>query len=394
VERGLWIYPWDLAYEGIEQTLDKVQRLGFDALYLAVAYHSGRLLLPHNPSRKLHFLEGASLYFRPDPRPWAGAAITPHVSDLADERIVERTLASARSRGLRVGAWVVCLHNSRLGAGFPQLTVKNAFADSLRYSLCPSNPEVAVYVSRVLASVASVTPPFDVVQLESPNFLGITHGYHHELAGVVLDPATEFLLGVCFCESCREKALGEGLDAEGLAGSVKTFIDGQLSGRSTLRHSDWSSPEQLEDSLGIPKLAAFIHLRTRIVSRFISAAADAVGPDRKVKVLVKGGPALWKVGVSLENLARSPVDPVILLYSRDPAEVNAEFDRAIQALGASVPPEVGLRVIEPDCPDATNLAAKVRSLAATGVRSFVFYNYGLASEEALSWVPRAFASHR
>ena len=65
----MFAFATDLADEGLEVVLDNVQhRAGVEELTLAVAYHAARDIFPHNPVRKVRYLEGGTVFFRPDER--------------------------------------------------------------------------------------------------------------------------------------------------------------------------------------------------------------------------------------------------------------------------------------------------------------------------------------
>ena len=42
----------------------------------------------------------------------------------------------------------------------------------------------------------------DLVELESPSFMGFAHEFHHEKDGVGLTAEDDFALSLCFCDSC------------------------------------------------------------------------------------------------------------------------------------------------------------------------------------------------
>ena len=64
-EYSIWIYPWDVLDAGAETVVGELADWGFSALSVAVTYHAGRLLLPHNPRRTVYFLEDGAAYFEP-----------------------------------------------------------------------------------------------------------------------------------------------------------------------------------------------------------------------------------------------------------------------------------------------------------------------------------------
>ena len=89
-------------------------RGGLGGITMAAAYHHGRDIFPHNPIRKVHFLEGGAVFFQPDRSRYEKAGLEPVVSKLARQSdvLVDLCLEGAK-RGLRVRAWTVFLHNYR-----------------------------------------------------------------------------------------------------------------------------------------------------------------------------------------------------------------------------------------------------------------------------------------
>src|SRR5262245_38074569 len=120
--------------------LDNVSgRAGLGGVTLAAAYHHGRDIFPHNPRRKVHFLEGGTVFFQPDGSRYSGRTLQPTVSALAQESDVLADLcAAAAARSMRVRAWTVFLHNYTLGEAQPECASQNVFGDRHLTDLCPS----------------------------------------------------------------------------------------------------------------------------------------------------------------------------------------------------------------------------------------------------------------
>src|SRR5215211_5849814 len=82
METSLLAFATDLRDEGVGTVLDNVQdRAGVDGLTMAVAYHDARDIFPHNPVRKVRYLEGGAVFFPPDVARYEG--LQPRVSELA-----------------------------------------------------------------------------------------------------------------------------------------------------------------------------------------------------------------------------------------------------------------------------------------------------------------------
>ena len=79
------MFASDLADEGVGQVLDNVEQAGIGGILAAFAYHEARDVFPHNPNRRVAFLEPGVLYFRPTRDRWRGVPFEPVVSELARE---------------------------------------------------------------------------------------------------------------------------------------------------------------------------------------------------------------------------------------------------------------------------------------------------------------------
>ena len=116
---------------------------------------------------------------------------------------------------LRAGRWRAAsgirvvldglLHNTRLGMLHPAHVARNARRSSW-FSLCPASPEAAL---RAAGERHFGELPAGRIELETPSYMGFTHGYHHEKDGVGLTPGEDFLLSICFCDHCLPARRGD-----------------------------------------------------------------------------------------------------------------------------------------------------------------------------------------
>ena len=226
MHRSMWTYAWDLLDLGFDTALGELRdRAGLNCISLASSYHAGRFLQPRSPRRKVYFPEDGTIYFHPTPARWEGLAIQPKVADLILEGgdVLGELVRRRDAGGLEVSCWTVCLHNTRLGLLHPGAVTRNAFGDPNYYNLCPSNPDARAYVCALVADLTHSYRP-DLVELESPSFMGFAHEYHHEKDGVGLAPEDDFLLSLCFCESCRDSR-GQGRSRRGGGAQDRRAMD-------------------------------------------------------------------------------------------------------------------------------------------------------------------------
>jgi hypothetical protein len=404
METSMLAFATDLHDEGIATVLDNVQnRAGVDGLTMAVAYHDARDLFPHNPVRKVRYLEGGTVFFPPEATRYEG--LQPRVSELARTGDPLGELCEAAGeRGMRVNAWAVFLHNDRLGFAHPECATQNAFGDRYLTDLCPSNPDVLMY-ARMLASD---TARYDVSTIlsESLHFHGLGHGYHHERYFEELGGVGVYLLGLCFCEHCLQAARQSGVDAEMVHRSVRDELERRFSGRSS-EDPERLTREELEP-FGGEEMLGYLDARTETVTSLVDEVAtaasgggvgfavlDLCGTEKGFATGHPEGeaaPALgWQMGIDHAALV-SVCDTVSATgYAADPGRLNLDLE-AYQALIPDAS-RLGLvlRPMPPDCRSAENLAAKVALARERGLERLDFYHYGFCRLDALDWIHQALA---
>ena len=403
---AIFLFATDLRDEGPEAVLDNVQgRAGLDGVTLACAYHHARDLFPHNPVRKVRFLEGGTVFFQPDPRRYAGLRIAPQISRLAAEADpLADLLARAGRRGLAVRAWTVFLHNTTLGSRHPDCAPQNAFGDPYITNLCPAHPEVRAFACALAADLAS--RGVESILAESLGYGGFEHGYHHERAFIPLSPVARFLLGLCFCDHCLRAVARAGTDGARLRAFVRAELEHVLDGTpSALPDGEaaWDALAPLADG----ELGRFLVARQGIVTALVAevgAAVEAAGDSRLVVLDMAGAakgyatgeptgapaPAdSWREGIAPAAVAGAAHGLAALGYARDPARLRRDLDAYRALIPADRAFSVALRPMRPDCDGPANLRAKLALLRERAVAWVDFYHYGFMRLDALDWIREA-----
>jgi len=139
-------YPWDVV--GDPSFADRAVDSGVSTVAIAAAYHSTRAATPLHPDHQLVHARYAALYRPVRERVWGSRRLRPLGPDwMSTEDSFADAAEAVRAAGLRVSAWVVLTHNSRLGTEFPDVAVVNCFGERYPYALCPSGPEVREYAA-------------------------------------------------------------------------------------------------------------------------------------------------------------------------------------------------------------------------------------------------------
>lgn len=389
MQRAIWTYPWDIQDVGLTAFLaDVTGRAGLDMVSLATSYHAGRFLQPRSPRRKAYFPEDGTVYYRPNPALWADAPIRPLVAQNLEESgdMLAALIAAREAGGPAVSAWTVCLHNTRLGMLHPGDVTRTAFDDPNYYALCPSSPAARRYVTTLVRDITTTYRP-DRLELESPNFMGFAHGYHHEKDGVGLLPEDDFLLSLCFCRHCVARAKRAGVDAEAARPIVRRFV-AQACERAVPAAQVPAFPAEGIDAFRPwPALFDFISWRCEPVTSLLAEIAEAADPATRI-VLIDLAEA-WLGGVDLDA-AGTLLDGVILCaYDMGPEAVARLVRHGRTRIGPDRFLGVGYRLFYPEMEDAAALAARVGAACREGIDGLNFYNYGLVPAPRLDWIADA-----
>lgn len=402
-DRSWFCFADDLPPETAAAELEKIaRRSGVADITIAAAYHSARDVFPHRDRGRVRFLEPGVVYFQPERHRYGRIAPTV-ASHLGTGDDLARLCQVAHERGARVSAWVVVLHNDRLGFADPDLAVQNAFGDPIMTDLCPSHPDVRRYVTALIGDVARY--PVSAIRAESMHFPSLSHGYHHERFLEPLDQATMFLLGMCFCEHCRSAAQARDVDAEAVRAAVRGWLDERLRSGGTAPAD--VTPAGLSSAVH-PDLARYGVAQAERVTSLVHSAQEEAAGVRVHFVDVTGagaafltgagsGPsaasAAWRYGIDLAGVTRTGARLEVTAYGRDPVRLGEEMTAYRAALDDSGSVGAIIRPGPPDCRSAGELRAGIESVQAAGAESLHFYHYGLYRERSLDWVGEALAGN-
>jgi hypothetical protein len=386
---AIWTYPWDVLDIGLDGVIADIRdRAGLNGINLATSYHAGRFFQPRSPKRKTYFPEDGTIYFQPDAALWANRAIVPKVADLVTERgDALRDLIRQRDQtGLSVACWTVCLHNTRLGMLHPNACTRNAFGDPNYYSLCPSHPDVRAYAVTLVMDLTRRYRP-DIVQLESPGFMGYYHEYHHEKDGVGLTPEDDFLLSLCFCDACVARAAAAKVDAKAAQYTVRRWIE-ESAERAvpTPRWPDFArrNADVFGDHL---EVEVYVLWRFEPVTSLVAEIKAAADPTTRIEVIdINDG---WRSGSDLSAFGKICDGILLCAYDRSPATVGA----AVAAVRAALPQPcglgVGMRLFYPEMASARDIVERTQAAMQAGASDVHYYNYGLVPAARLDWVRAA-----
>ena len=408
MKASIFTFASDLHDEGYDRVLSNVQhRASLQGVGLAVSYHHSRDLFPHNPIRKIHFLEG-EVFFRPREDFYARTKIRPVISPLAGEADPLQILTvEAERRGLAVRAWTNNMHNTNLGSQFQDCVVQNAFGDPIITYLCPANPDVRAYVCALSGDIARYA--VHTLLLESVNYMPYDHGYHHERTLLPLTAAQRFLMSLCFCAHCMAAARAGAVDVDRVRSVVREELENIFNGAPSTLEDVPLEPSSI-GALVDGAMGKFVAVRQRVITTLVAEIVEAVRRVRDIPVVfidmsgglraagsgmtVAGGTApaperAWQDGIDLRAVAVVCSGLLALGYTSDPEQLRAD----LTAYRALLPRErslaVALRPMLPDCrsaEDVTRLVRVVRSLEADWID---FYHYGMMPLTSLDSIRQA-----
>ena len=384
---SMWSYPWDLLDCGMEKALDEMRMNGLTGVSMITSYHAGRFLCVRSPKRKIYFPEDGVLYYPSDLKKFQGQKIQPRTGAFIREHpdFWDRLFSAAEQRNMTVSGWTVCLHNTRIGRAYPEVCVRNAYGDIVYYNQCPSSPDARLYMATLMDDLLSALPLY-AVELESMNFMGHAHEFHHEKDGIGLTALHDFLFSLCFCPSCIERARKEGMDILPAQRRVRGWLDEICAG--TMNGSDREFLSSgLEYFRAAPEVYEYLQWRSTVVTSLMKEVHQVTsGRSRLFFLSLLANTRSWLFGVDLGKISAECEGIVMCSYDCD--EHQAERD--IRGFEGKLAPDtklmVGMRCFTPEYADEAAFARKVITCRNGGVDGFNFYNYGLIPESRLKWI--------
>ncbi len=377
---SMWIYLWDFVDEGYGEVFRHLTENRLTGISLAAAYHMGKFLEPHNPKRRVVFPEDGTIYFKHNPKLYGRLQPKENSLVTAGHSLAEAKRAADRS-AMTTRAWVVCCHNTRLGTRYPEISCEDCFGDKLVHNLCPSNEDVRRYTRGLVADIASLG--VDAIELEALQFQGYTHGYHHEREGIELNPVSRFLLGLCFCPSCRKRAASAHIDLQPVQqftrDALELFFNDPAKGAEKFPTLESFPPDVVNP---------MVEWRKSVVSSFLDELVESAR-GTKIRQLMSIDPnARNLVAVNAARSAKSTGGILALGYVKNGASLRDPLQE-LQATVGNSEITLGLQVGLPESGGRREFLEKMSSARELGINSFNYYNYGFIPLKNLAWIKEA-----
>ncbi len=313
-------YPWDLEDEGIEHVLDVLQgEIGVQGISVVAA--SGPLceLRARPDASPRIFRSRGGIFFQPDDSHYANTRIKPILSRWLKTRNPIATIAAAcHKRDMKLRFILPTRRIGRVADRFPVTVAKSAFGDASDLCICPINLDVEAFLQGLVTDLCQNYAP-DSIELYGMDRAFETGVLATSADRYALGPGGEALYSVCFCESCRQSATRDGVDAEAAARSAGATLSRAIESGRVVEGS-------LEDLLGADRvLDAYVAtLRDRhieVVGRLSDAAScDLVlhvsaAADRNAKWLSRVSSGCARLNAEADiPLSESPDDALTFAH--------------------------------------------------------------------------------
>jgi hypothetical protein len=391
------VSPYDLWGEGVATVLDRCREVGLGGISLASVYHAGRDVFPHNPRRRVRFLDADAAFFVPEPSRYGAIRPRPGTDVAAEGDALALAREQTAARDMTLSAWLVVCHNEELAAAHPEHVMRNAFGDPYQTALCPSSPLVREYAAALVSDVLRYD--CDALVVEAVHFAGFTHGYHHERSFAVRSEDVEEVLGACFCRHCAAVAGDAGIELAPLAAEAARWLDRALNA---------ATPLEAGGEAWWPEFEAFLAARAAAVTALLGEVdAARSGSDTRV-IVVDDSASVARTAPTrrspLEIARRAGFDFGALAGTIDGVTLPAGYAPGADLLKATVEAhrdalggidlQVSLRPLSPGCDSAETLALQLRTAFEAGAAGAGFYHYGFLPSAVLGWIREALASVR
>jgi hypothetical protein len=387
LSKGMFLYPWDVSQEGAREVVRSLQTIGCNAAVVTSSYHQGRFFHPR--SQTFRRLPHSGIFFQPDLTRYKLLRPMVH-AELSSQNILAEIKNECEQEGLSFQTWWVGLHNSTLGQMHPDHCVRNVWGDRYTYSLCPSQPEVQHYAKALFADTLEQVQP-ERILVEATAFLPMQHGEHHEVSLLRWGESLQWLLSLCFCDACEERANRQGVDVKALKDLVARLVKQMI--EADLAHVPAETREIAFLLLEFPELYQYQLTRMQTVGELWHELKE-IALEHQVKM--DGFPSStpfpvnqsYLEGISLRT-AIAELDRVIPLAYGDSVDAVRYALHAIRLAAPEASLGVALSLHHTQIQSAAELGMRVRTAVEAGVESIIYYNYGLLNQRRLDWIAEA-----
>lgn len=372
-------FVWDLADEGVENVLERLKGNGVDGLHVALVCHGGRFYCPHNPRHAVINAPDGAMYFQPSLPCYEGLRPRVH-PEYGSGAFVGQVGEALRAYEMQWTAWVVLLNNLAVSMAHPECTCRNALGDRLEGALCPSHPAVRNY-AQVLVEDLAHRVGVDAIELEDFAFMSHENQIGASWRGITIGPNLGYLLSLCLCEHCRQRAEEANIDVEDLDRRIEQMIRLGLAGDLSER--------RISDEITDPyhPISRFARVRSETVTTLLDELAEAAQGSRAVlqPLLSEEPDDIWRWGIELSAL-RERVGGATLATGRTASATQAYLERYIEMLQMNGGLVADIHLNSPCMSIKGYFETAIEACHEAGIRNFVFSPYGLTRLDMLDLI--------
>ncbi len=386
---GIWVHPWDLMDNGIENILEELEKHGFNYVSLAVRYveerqaFPGQSLIYRNARRKTYLSYRDSIFWFPSSEYYRDIPenIRPKKPSWLDRDIVKEFRERIASYNLKPVYWLPTLRWDKIAGEYPEYCVRDIYGNIAGYKaqfLCPLNPNVRKLVLNV---VEELSCRYEAYEIEL-DYIRYPEPVTHSPSLFI-----KLLQTPCFCDNCRRyyESIGVNVDkvkkdivdiantlltSEDITGNTCNINDPECS-TNLLLHSLYELINRIEVSKWLKARTGIItglveEIRDKTRQYGVKLSADLVPPSHS-----------WFVGQDYEKLSQILDTIKIMLYTEPfhrshkliPYELSIAINKGVKE------PVAGISIWPPSTP---NTIKRDILLAKLLTKSFYAYSYGWA----------------
>jgi hypothetical protein len=276
------LYAWDLLDEGLEHTLDTLERETLtNSTYLVALMHDEKRPLtdfyyPHNPRRKVYWTEDSRAYWAPRPEAYQDSRIKPRPTDnpeLQGHDWLQELIDGSRRRGMTVGVELshTWIDKERARSELVDCVQRDIYGEPFDQQICFNHPDVRAY-GRALYTDLVGGYDVDFVQTCVRGFNPGRRQPWTSSSAPELGRLVGVTLGGCFCEHCRAAAEQQGIHWDEMVSRLRWLADGvshhghKQAFEMRLLLSSSTTPTALLAET--PELYAFLRFRAESLTSF------------------------------------------------------------------------------------------------------------------------------
>jgi hypothetical protein len=371
-----YCYPWDLARLGVADTLQEIADYGIAAVDLAANYHPIDSLSPRGGLNLFSDARGA-VYF--PARTQGYGRIKPHICPDGTVQTWPEAANAAARIGLGLNSWTITLFQPWIRDAYPDCARVLPWGSPSGSGVCAASPDVVAYVTQLCVDLSEQFG-VELFRLEGVLSHNFDLDWLRPRSLIEMSPLSRTLSNLCFCNSCKARGTGAGIDVTALQARVVAGIEAEIVGGP-------GGERRLATFAGDAELIAFAESQVMASVELVRAVSSRVGHAAQVscnaitpyRALI--GPERDDALLRAFIAAGSQVDLVVLnpVGNRLVSGLNAamESPRPLSALYVTVRNPTVTSSVQMAESGADKMLANLQAAVDVGVRQIALYNYGL-----------------